>query len=40
MLMGHGTDDALIGGASVVVRDGESPLHGEEVQFKCVCKVD
>ena len=29
MLRGHGADDALAGGASVVVRDGESPLHGE-----------
>ncbi|EQY14462.1 hypothetical protein G943_04129, partial [Escherichia coli UMEA 3212-1] len=26
MLRGHGSDDALAGGASVVVRDGESPL--------------
>ncbi|EAB3910558.1 hypothetical protein DUF69_23845 [Salmonella enterica] len=37
MLRRHGSDDALAGGASVVVRDGESPLHGEGKQFKCVC---
>lgn len=40
MLRGHGSDDALAGGASVVVRDGESLLHGEGEQFKCVCEVD
>ncbi|EPH4306070.1 hypothetical protein ACS1L9_004441 [Escherichia coli] len=34
------TDDALAGGASVVVRDGESPLHGEGKQFECVCDVN
>ena len=39
MLRGHGSDDALAGGASVVVRDGESPLHGEGKQFECVCDV-
>lgn len=37
---GHGSDDALAGGASVVVRDGESPLHGEGKQFECVCDVN
>ena len=36
MLRRHGSDDALAGGASVVVRDGESPSHGEGKQFKCV----
>ncbi|WP_212040653.1 hypothetical protein [Escherichia coli] len=40
MLRGHGSDDALAGGASVVVRDGESPLHGEGKQFECVCDVN
>ncbi len=30
-------DDALTGGASVVVCDGESPLHGEGKKFTCVC---
>ncbi|WP_263434712.1 hypothetical protein [Escherichia coli] len=40
MLRGHGSDDALAGGASVVVRDGESPLHGEVKQFECVCDVN
>ena len=35
-----GSDDALAGGASVVVRDGESPLHGEGKQFECVCDVN
>ncbi|WP_265339828.1 hypothetical protein [Yersinia ruckeri] len=39
MLRGHGPDDALAGGASVVVRDGESPLHGEGKQFKGVCEA-
>ena len=29
MLRGHDPDDVSTGGASVVVRDGESPLHGE-----------
>jgi hypothetical protein len=33
MLMGHDPDDVLAGGASVVVRGGESPLHGEGKQF-------
>jgi hypothetical protein len=33
MLRGHGSDDALVDGASVVVRDGESPLHGEGKPF-------
>ena len=37
MLRGHDPDDVLAGGASVVVRDGESPLHGEGKQFKHVC---
>ena len=37
MLRRHGSDDALAGGASVVVRDEESPLHGEGKQFRCVC---
>lgn len=37
---GHGSDDTLAGGASVVVRDGESSLHGEGKQFKCVCEVN
>ena len=33
MLRGHDPDDVLAGGASVVVRGGESPLHGEGGQF-------
>jgi hypothetical protein len=37
---GHGSDDALAGGASVVVRDGESSLHGEGKQFEYVCDVN
>lgn len=37
---GHGPDDAPAGGASVVVRDGESPLHSEGKQFTCVCDVN
>lgn len=37
---GHGSDDALADGAYVVVRDGESPLHGDGKQFKCVCDVN
>ncbi|EOV6725494.1 hypothetical protein [Salmonella enterica] len=40
MLRGHGSDDALAGEASVVARDGESPLHGEGKQFKCTCNVN
>lgn len=40
MLRGHGSDDALAGGASVVVCDGESPLHGKGKQFKCVSEVN
>ncbi|EUD07261.1 hypothetical protein HMPREF1564_3819 [Providencia alcalifaciens R90-1475] len=39
MLRGHGSDDAQAGEASVVVRNGESPLHSEGKQFKCVCDV-
>lgn len=37
MQRGHDPDDVLAGGASVVVRGGESPLHGEGKQFKHVC---
>ena len=33
MLRGHDPDDVLAGGASVVVRGGESLLHGEGGQF-------
>ena len=37
MLRGHDLDALPTGGASVVVRGGESPLHGEGKQFKHVC---
>ena len=37
MPRGHDPEAELTGGAPVVVRDGESPLHGEGEQFKCVC---
>ena len=37
MLRGHGPDDVSTGGASVVVRGGENPLHSEGKQFKHVC---
>ncbi|SEB14799.1 hypothetical protein SAMN05660964_03822 [Thiothrix caldifontis] len=37
---GHDPDAGLAGGASVVVRDGESPLHGEGGQFKQVCHAN
>ena len=30
---GADPDDHQVGGALVVVRDGESPLHGEGAQF-------
>ena len=33
MLREHDPDDTQVGGAFVVVRDGESPLHGEGAQF-------
>lgn len=36
MPRGHGPNDVSAGGASVVVRGGESPLHGEGEQFKHV----
>jgi hypothetical protein len=29
----HDSEDKQAGGASIVVRDGESPLHGEGTQF-------
>jgi len=37
MPRGHGPDDVSTGGAPVVVRGGESPLHGEGEQFKHAC---
>jgi hypothetical protein len=37
MLREYDPDDEQAGGALVVVGDGESPLHGEGEQFKCVC---
>jgi len=40
MLRGHDLDDHPIGGAFIVVRDGESPLHGEGRQFKHVCSAN
>ena len=40
MLRGHDPDDQLTGGVFVVVRDGESPLHGEGRQFKYVCSAN
>lgn len=40
MLKGHDPEASLTGGAPVVVRDGESPLHGEGGQFKQVCQAN
>ncbi|ASJ74597.1 hypothetical protein IMCC3135_22635 [Granulosicoccus antarcticus IMCC3135] len=37
MPRGHDPDALPSGGASVVVRGGESPLHGKGKQFKHVC---
>lgn len=37
MLRGHDLDALPTGGAPVVVRGGESPLHGKGEQFKSVC---
>ncbi len=34
---GHGPDDLPTGGAFVVVRGGENPLHGEGKQFMHAC---
>ena len=39
MTRGHGPDDMSAGGAPVVVRGGESPLHGEGEQFKHACSA-
>ena len=39
MPRGHDPDALPIGGAFVVVRGGESPLHGEGKQFKYVCEA-
>ena len=33
MLRKYGSDDELAGGVPVVVRNGESPLHGEGEQL-------
>lgn len=38
--MEHGSYDVLVGGGSVVVRDGEGLLHDERKQFICVCGVN
>lgn len=39
MLREHDLDALSTGGAPVVVRGGESPLHGEGEQFKYVCEA-
>ena len=40
MLKGHDLDAISTDGVFVVVRDGESPLHGEGRQFNHVCNAN
>ena len=40
MLRGHNPDGQSTGGVFIVVRDGESPLHGEGRQFNHVCNAN
>ncbi len=40
LLREHDPDDKQAGEAPVVVRDGESPLHGEGEQFIYVCRTN
>lgn len=39
MIKGHDLNGSSVDGVPVVVRDGESPLHGKGEQFKYAYKV-